>query len=102
VGFDVGALTWRDVAAGWPYPLRTVRSDAADPDSVGVTFRRGTVEARIVVFRGGWADVEFADLAGSADGWVMEAPDIADPQTAGAVIDSLLERIDALGSPPLS
>ncbi len=55
----VGALTWRDVGEPWPFPLREDRSQVTKPDSVGVTIRKHEQEGRLVVFRGGWADLEY-------------------------------------------
>lgn len=83
-GLVVGALTWRDVAGPWPYPLREDRAQVAEADSVGVTVRKHEQEGRLVVFRGGWADLEywngrpFDDPVTEAPGWAdrMGLPDI--------------------------
>ena len=58
-GLVVGPLTWRDEAVSWPSPLGEDRSQVAEPDSVGVMVRRHQQEGRLVVFRGGWADLEY-------------------------------------------
>jgi hypothetical protein len=42
----VGALTWRDAAG-------------PEADSVGVMVRKGEQEGQLVIFRGGWADLEY-------------------------------------------
>ncbi|MFX4293906.1 hypothetical protein [Streptomyces bohaiensis] len=63
-GLEVGLLTWRDGAAPWPQPHHTDRERVHDPDSLGVVVT-GPDEAvlSVVLFRGGWADVDFiADL----------------------------------------
>ncbi|MGE7386946.1 hypothetical protein ACQKM2_15840 [Streptomyces sp. NPDC004126] len=64
VGLEVGRATWRDAEATWPQPLETDRTRVQDPDSVGLVIS-GPAEAvlSVVLFRGGWADVDFvADL----------------------------------------
>ncbi|MER8098825.1 hypothetical protein [Kitasatospora sp. NPDC094016] len=65
-GLTVGALTWRDALAHWPYPLETDRARVTDPDSVGVQVADPLSggELHVVLFRGGWADVEYL-----AAGW---------------------------------
>ena len=88
-GFEVGELTWRDVAAGWPYPL-VGRADATSPDSVGVRAVRGEVEFSVVLFDGGWADVEGGHL--DAGGYEAEAPDVADAQAFGSLLDRTFDR----------
>jgi hypothetical protein len=72
-GLVAGALTWRDAAASWPSPLTEERSQVTEPDSVGVAVRKHGQEGQLVVFRGGWADLEY--WSGSAsDKPVIEAP----------------------------
>ncbi|MDG5805800.1 hypothetical protein P9869_24705 [Streptomyces ossamyceticus] len=63
-GLEVGQVTWRDAEASWPQPLETDRARVNDPDSVGVVISGpGGAELSIVLFAGGWADVDFiADL----------------------------------------
>jgi hypothetical protein len=59
-GLVVGPVTWRDESAPWPQRLETERSRVGDPDSIGVHFSgSGGAELVIVLFRGGWADVDF-------------------------------------------
>lgn len=43
----------------WPYPLKTDREEVTDADSVGVVVRNQEQEGRLVIFRGGWADLEY-------------------------------------------
>jgi hypothetical protein len=68
-GLAAGALTWGDAAGPWPCPLREDRSQVTEPDSAGVTVRKGEQQGRLVVFRGGWADLEYWS-GGSSDGQV--------------------------------
>ena len=72
-GLVVGALTWRDEAAPWPCPLREDRGQVAEPDSVGIMVRGHQREGRLVVFRGGWADLEYWG-GGPSVMPVLEAP----------------------------
>jgi hypothetical protein len=57
-GLTVEDLTWRDAAESEPQSLHRDRAAVADPESLGVTLRRGPErEAQVVLWRGGWADV---------------------------------------------
>lgn len=90
-GLTVDAVTWRDEAAAWPQRLETSRSRVQDPDSLGVriTGARGA-EMLVVLFRGGWADVEFVTRVGVV---VTEAPPVGGPVEFGALVDSLVWRV---------
>jgi hypothetical protein len=94
-GFSVGPLTWRDGAAPWPQTIGKDRSVVADPDSVGVTIKRGGVEAAVVLFRGGWADVEAA-LVGGPEDPVLDAPELADVSAFGQLLDDVFEQLRRL------
>ena len=71
-GFEVGALTWRDVGVAWPYPFVSSREEAAEADSVGIHVKGEGAEGLLVFFAGGWADVSFFSEA-STDVFI-EAP----------------------------
>ena len=60
-------------AAPWPTPLREDRDQVVEADSVGVMVRKHQQEGRLVVFRGGWADLEYWG-GGPSDRPVIEAP----------------------------
>jgi hypothetical protein len=64
-------VVWK--AGPCPSPLREVRGQVAEPDSVGVTVRKHEQEGQLVVFRGGWADLEYWS-GGASDEPVIEAP----------------------------
>lgn len=85
--FEVGPLTWRDRARGWPWQLVS-REDATDPDSVGFRVRRGQAEGGVVLFRGGWADVEWwtGDPRSNVE---ASAPDVPDLASLSVLLDSL-------------
>jgi hypothetical protein len=93
-GLGAGALTWRDAAASWPSRLRGDRGQVAEPDSVGVAVRKHGQEGQLVVFRGGWADLEYWS-GGASDEPVIEAPGWNDWLDLPR-IDRLLWRFAAL------
>jgi hypothetical protein len=93
-GLGAGALTWRDAAASWPSRLRGDRGQVAEPDSVGVAVRKHGQEGQLVVFRGGWADLEYWS-GGASDEPVIEAPGWDDWLDLPG-IDRLLRRFAAL------
>jgi hypothetical protein len=73
-GIAVGEPTWRDASEPWPWSTKVNRSSVADPDSVGVRCTKGEQEGSLVLFKGGWADLEFwagddADVVVEAPGW---------------------------------
>jgi hypothetical protein len=72
------SVTWRDAEASCPQPLETDRARVHDPDSVGVVISGpGEAELSVVLFRGGWADVDF--VASLADAGSLPASGIASP-----------------------
>ena len=90
-GLEVGAITWRDQGRGYPPPLVTNRTEAIDPDSIGVRITRGNAEGSAVLFKGGWVDFEWWDGL-SQDSVVLDAPGYEQPLTIaefGKVLDRL-------------
>lgn len=87
VGLEVGAITWRDWGDGWPAALKSELTTAKDVDSIGISVRRGNSEGSLVLFKGGWADLEFWDGANdpvlSAPGW----PDGLSVEDFGELLD---------------
>ena len=62
-GLVVRPFLWRDARESWPQILHTDRGKVAGPESVGLTLTAADGrEARLVIWRGGWADVDL--LAG--------------------------------------
>ncbi|MFB7361310.1 hypothetical protein [Streptomyces hydrogenans] len=95
-GLEVGPLTWRDAEASWPQPLETDRTRVLDPESVGVVVSgAGDTVLSVVLFRGGWADVDFID--GADDMGALPASDITSAQDFGARLDRWIARV--FGSP---
>lgn len=76
-GIEVAPLTWRDSEEPWPKALWTDRQRVRDPDSVGLSVKVDAVEGRFVVFRGGWADVELAEIGGLSEP-LVQAPEVAE------------------------
>ncbi|MFF4415491.1 hypothetical protein ACFYY8_23410 [Streptosporangium sp. NPDC001559] len=89
-GLSPGPITWRDETAPWPQPLETDRALVVDPDSVGVRVRGADewAEVQIVLYRGGWADLD----AMANEEVVAECPQITTPEKFGALLDSATTR----------
>ncbi|MEV6995665.1 hypothetical protein AB0N87_42175 [Streptomyces sp. NPDC093228] len=91
-GLAVGEMTWRDWEAEWPQPLETDRARVHDPDSLGLVIS-GSAEAElsVVLFRGGWADVDFFD--GLDDAGSLPASDIESAADFAARMDQWIVRV---------
>jgi hypothetical protein len=72
-GFTVEPVTWRDQRGGWPPSLNTDRGAVAGPDSIGIKVRLGDQEGSVVLFEGGWCDVEYWPGSASCEP-LTEAP----------------------------
>ncbi len=93
-GLVAEALTWRDIGEPWPYPLKVDRREVVDPDSVGIVVRKNEQEGRLVIFRGGWADLDYW-TGQPSDDVVVEAPGFEDVMTL-LDVEQLLGRFAAL------
>ncbi|MCX4725977.1 hypothetical protein [Streptomyces sp. NBC_01306] len=91
-GLAVGQVTWRGGAAPWPQQLETDRTLVRDPDSVGVLIS-GPEDAglSVVLFRGGWADVDYFD--GLDDGGPIPAFGIKSAAAFGTQLDQWVPRV---------
>ncbi|MDH6709562.1 hypothetical protein P3T27_006310 [Kitasatospora sp. MAA19] len=91
-GLRVGEVTWRHETAPWPQILQTDRSQVSDPDSVGVLIS-GPAEAllSVVLFRGGWADVDY--LANVDDAGALPGAEIDSAAAFGIRIDEWVVRV---------
>lgn len=99
-GLEVGRPTWRDAEASWPQPLEIDRARIRDPDSVGVVIS-GPAEAvlSVVLFRGGWADVDFVADADLDDAGCLPASGITSASDFGTRLDQWVGRVfGSLGS----
>ncbi|THA68730.1 hypothetical protein E6P78_13755 [Streptomyces sp. A0958] len=91
-GLKVGQVTWRDATAPWPQRLETDRGLMRDPDSVGVLIRGpADAELSVVLFRGGWADVDYWD--GLDDGGPIPAFDINSAAAFTTRLDLWVPRV---------
>ncbi|MFF8716853.1 hypothetical protein ACF07T_36305 [Streptomyces sp. NPDC015184] len=85
-------VTWRDAEASWPQPLETDRARVGDPDSLGVVARGSDdTELFVVLYRGGWADVEF--IASLDDFGMLPASDIVSAEDFGDRLAQWLRRV---------
>lgn len=91
-GLVVGEMTWRDWEAEWPQAFETERARVHDPDSLGLVIS-GSSEAELsaVLFRGGWADVDF--FAGLDDAGSLPASDIESAADFAARMDQWIVRV---------
>jgi hypothetical protein len=93
-GINATAVTWRDVGVPWPYPLKVNRAEVIEADSLGVALHKGDQEGRLVLFRGGWADMEYWS-GDRGDEPLLEAPGWNEPMTL-TDFEILLERFAGL------
>jgi hypothetical protein len=90
-GLTVSSLTWRDAASPWPQRIVTDRSTATDPDSVGVRVQGpGDAELHVVLYRGGWADIDYTTVDGHLD--TLHGPEIGSSQDFGLLLDNCVTR----------
>ncbi|WP_327321356.1 hypothetical protein OG735_01850 [Streptomyces sp. NBC_01210] len=91
-GLTVGQVTWRDEAAPWPQRLETDRALVRDPDSIGVLISGpADAELSVVLFRGGWADVDF--VASLDDAGTLPASGIDSAAAFGTQLDQWVPRV---------
>ncbi|WP_037622133.1 hypothetical protein [Streptomyces aureus] len=94
-GLTVKPVTWRDEAAPWPQRLETDRSKVSDPDSIGIHVRNSRdAELHVVLYRGGWADVDH--ITSIDDAGVIPAPAMTSAQVFGALLDTCAARVFGL------
>jgi hypothetical protein len=95
-GLIVGPCTWRDARAEWPKPLVTFRSQVTEPESVGIELIASeTRVARVVIWRGGWADIEvLADDQG-----IIRNPSLPDVAACICHTEAAAAEIQALPVP---
>ncbi|MGH4029209.1 hypothetical protein ACQB60_09775 [Actinomycetota bacterium Odt1-20B] len=92
-GLTVGRVTWRDEAAPWPQQLETDRTLVRDPDSIGVVVSGpADAELSVVLFRGGWADVDYCH-DGLDDVGVLPAVGIDSAAAFASRLDQWVSRV---------
>ncbi|ASO20827.1 hypothetical protein FHR81_001795 [Actinoalloteichus hoggarensis] len=85
----VGPLRWRDERAPWPPPIGTDRAGVVMPESLSIRVsREPDGELEIVVWTGGWADVDL--LIG--DDVVSRCPRFTDVDGARTAVVRTVER----------
>ncbi|MEV6103060.1 hypothetical protein [Nocardia sp. NPDC051981] len=96
-GLVPGPITWRDEAAAWSQRLEIDRAVVADPDSVGVFLQTRDEQnaLNIVLYRGGWADVEGL----IHDAIILECPKITTAVQFGGVLDTAVARFQDTDRP---
>jgi hypothetical protein len=72
---QVGPFTWRDEQAAWPQPIVTDRASVKVPESLGIRLQADDDEVEIVVWTGGWADIDFV-LDGEGSNLYAEFQDV--------------------------
>ncbi|MFE9699772.1 hypothetical protein [Streptomyces sp. NPDC006270] len=97
-GLSPGPITWRDETLLWPQRLETDRAVVADPDSIGVRIlgTDGWTEVHLVLFRGGWADLD----ALTDNEVTTECPQITTPEEFGNLLNSSVTRFLGTGRRP--
>jgi hypothetical protein len=91
-GLRVGQVTWRDEAAPWPQQLVTDRALVRDPDSIGLLLSGpADAELSVVLFRGGWADVDF--VANLDDVGTLPAAAIESAAAFGTQLDGWVAHV---------
>jgi hypothetical protein len=94
-GLSTGRVTWRD--EGNTAVLTVDRSSVRNPDSIGVHVRLGKQEGQLVLFKGGWADLEY--WSGDIDDPpILEAPgwdDWLDLGRLGSLLDDFSGRFQS-------
>jgi hypothetical protein len=95
-GMTVGQLTWVD-GQTTVNELTTHREAVRGDYSVGVRVRRGDEEGQLVVYAGGWCDLEF--WAGRADCKPLAEAPGADEPLDMAGLEVVLDRFEGLFQP---
>ncbi|MDQ0946742.1 hypothetical protein QFZ24_000665 [Streptomyces phaeochromogenes] len=91
-GLVAKPVTWRDEAAPWPQQLTAERSQVNDPDSVGIHLRGlNEAELLVVLYRGGWADIDY--MVDADDAGVIPAPTVVSAQAFASLLDACITRV---------
>ncbi|MFJ4695375.1 hypothetical protein [Streptomyces sp. NPDC088766] len=91
-GLTAKPVTWRDQTAPWPRQPKTERSQVNDPDSVGIHLHGpNEAELLVVLYRGGWADIDY--MVGADDAGVIPAPTVVSAQAFASLLDACITRV---------
>ncbi|MBB5909181.1 hypothetical protein [Actinoalloteichus hymeniacidonis] len=89
-GITVARITWMDAHDGWPRPLYENRRLVRRPMSLGLELDGTGGSAWIVLYAGGWADVDL--MVGDADP-VAEYVEPATVAEFGPLLDRVSDRL---------
>ncbi|KJS59954.1 hypothetical protein [Streptomyces rubellomurinus] len=90
-GLTVEPVTWRDEEQEWPQQLELDRTAVVDPDSLGVVITGLGGELSVVLFRGGWTDVDY--FAGLDDAGTLPTSAIDSAAAFGEQLDNHVTRV---------
>lgn len=90
-GLTAQPVTWRDGTVPWPYRFETDRAAVSDPDSLGLVITGPAAELALVLYRGGWADVDY--FAGLDDAGTIPACEVGSAADFGERLDSYVARV---------
>ncbi|MFB7678428.1 hypothetical protein ACFC26_44250 [Kitasatospora purpeofusca] len=93
-GLTVEPVTWRDETREWPQQLELDRAAVVNADSFGVVLTGLGGELSVVLFRGGWTDVDY--FAGIDDAGTMPTTAIGSAAAFGDQLDSYVARVFGL------
>lgn len=94
-GLTCALMTWRDASSPWPHSVEADRSKVRAPDSLGIHMH-GPDEAELVIvlYCGGWADVDY--IASMHDAGTLPALDVTSAEAFGSLLDACVTRVFGL------
>ncbi|MFE4973326.1 hypothetical protein ACFRAR_14570 [Kitasatospora sp. NPDC056651] len=90
-GLTVAPVTWRDGEQTWPQQLYLERSVVVDPDSFGVVLTGMGGGLYVVLYRGGWTDVDY--FVGIDDAGALPTTGIDSAAAFGDQLDTCVSRV---------
>lgn len=91
-GLAVEPVTWRDETAPWSQQLKTERSQVHIPDSVGIHLHGpNETELLVVLYRGGWADIDY--MVDADDAGVIPNSTVVSAQAFASLLDDCITRV---------
>lgn len=92
-GMTVGSLTWAD-GQTTVHEVTTERSRVRGDYSVGVQVSRAVAEGQVILYAGGWCDLEYWSGEAEAEP-LLEAPGWDEPLDIGG-FERVLDRFEGL------
>lgn len=90
-GLTIDPITWMDNGTGWPAPLLADRNQAIRPKSLGLRLRGQDSEAEVVLYAGGWADLDYARPG--SDEVISEYIELETAEEFGPVLDRITDLL---------